>query len=151
MTAFRDATLRDLDALLALENDCYPPNQAYSRAEYRYALGPARAVNLLHEEDGRVVGFVGAFHHKRWRTGHIYTVNVHPSQRGRGLGVRLMDACHARLAALGMRRVVLEVNVENPSAIRLYEKAGYELIKRLPDYYTQYANNDAFLFERPLP
>ena len=146
----REATLADLDALLALENACYPPNQAYSRAEYRYALGPARAVNLALEEDGRIIGFAGAFHHKRWRTGHIFTVNVHPSQRGRKLGVLLMDACHARLAELGMRRVVLEVNVENASAIKLYENLGYCLVQRLPGYYTQYANNDAFLYERAL-
>ena len=146
----RSATLADLDALLALENACYPPNQAYSREEYRYALAVAKAVNLAHEEDGRIVGFVGAFHHKAWRAGHVYTVNVHPSQRGKGLGKRLMAACEARLADLGMRRVVLEVNVENDAAIALYESCGYARVKRLPNYYTQYENNDAFLYEREL-
>ena len=148
--AFRDAKPSDLDALLALETACYPPNQAYSRDEYRYSLGVAKAVNVLWEEGGAVTGFVGAFHHRTWRVGHIYTVNVHPSQRGRGLGVRLMEECHRRLAALGMERVILEVNVENASAIRLYEKCGYVQRQRLPDYYTQYANNDAFLYERAL-
>lgn len=147
----RDATLADLDALVALEQACYPPNQAYSRDEYRYALRDAKAVNLVHEEDGAPVGFVGAFHHRTWRTGHVYTVNVHPSQRGKGLGKRLMAACEARLATLGMTRVVLEVNVDNQAAIALYESCGYVRVKRLPDYYTQYANNDAFLYARDLP
>lgn len=148
---FRPASLDDLDALLALENACYPPNQAYSREEYRYALARAKAVNLLHEDEkGAVTGFIGAFHHRAWRVGHVYTVNVHPSERGRGLGVRLMDACHDALRGLGMTRVVLEVNVENESAVRLYEKCGYRLVQRLPDYYTQYRNPDAFLYERPL-
>lgn len=146
----RVATAADLDAVLALEQACYPPRQAYGREEYRYALRVAKAVNLLHEEDGRVVGFVGAFHHRTWRTGHVYTVNVHPSQRGRGLGVRLMAACHDALAALGMERVVLEVNVDNQAAIALYEKCGYRLVRRLPDYYTTYDDNDAFLYERDL-
>ena len=146
----RDATLADLDALLALENACYPPRQAYSREEYRYALAVAKAVNLLHEEDGAPVGFIGAFHHRTWRTGHVYTVNVHPSQRGRGLGKRLMAACEARLAKLGMRRVLLEVNVENAAAIALYEACGYQRLQRLRDYYTQYANPDAFLYGRDL-
>lgn len=151
MRPFRPAGLDDLDALLALENACYPPNQAYSRDEYRYALARAKAVNLLHEDDaGAITGFVGAFHHRTWRVGHVYTVNVHPSERGRGLGVRLMEACHDALRGLGMARVVLEVNVENESAIRLYEKCGYRLVQRLPDYYTQYRNPDAFLYERPL-
>lgn len=146
----RDARPSDLDALVALENACYPPHQAYSREEYRYALSVAKSVNLVHEEAGEVVGFVGAFHHRTWRTGHVYTVNVHPSARGRGLGRRLMAACEARLAGLGMRRVLLEVNVENAAAIALYEACGYARLKRLPDYYTQYANPDAFLYGRDL-
>lgn len=146
----RDATLRDLDALLALENACYPPNQAYSREEYRYSLATARAVNILHEQENALVGFVGAFHHKAWRIGHIYTVNVHPKARGAGLGSLLMAEAERRLAALGMKRVVLEVNVDNEGAIKLYEKCGYAQTARLPGYYTQYANNDAFRYEKAL-
>lgn len=151
MALTRDATLADLDALVELENACYPPHQAYARDEYRYALAVAKAVNLVHEEDGRPVGFVGAFHHRTWRTGHVYTVNVHPAQRGKGLGKRLMAACEERLARLGMRRVLLEVNVENAAAIALYESCGYARLKRLPDYYSNYANRDAFLYARDLP
>lgn len=148
---FRDATPADLDALLALEDACYPPNQAYSREEYRYALVKAKALNVLWEdEEARITGFVGAFHHRTWRIGHVYTVNVHPSERGKGLGLRLMAECHGRLKEMGMRAVILEVNVENAAAIRLYEKAGYRLVERLKDYYTQYANNDAFLYETRL-
>lgn len=142
--------MRDLDALVELEQECYLPRQAYSRAEYRYALGIARAVNLVHEEDGRLVGFVGAFHHKAWRVGHVYTVNVHPSMRGRGLGKRLMEACEARLATLGMTRVLLEVNVENKAAMALYGSCGYSRAQRLPNYYTQYENNDAWQYEKAL-
>lgn len=146
----RNATVADLDRLVALENACYPPNQAYSREEYRYALARAKAVNLAWETQGAITGFVGAFHHQQWRVGHIYTVNVHPKARGRGLGLTLMNACEDRLRALGMTRCVLEVNVENEAAIRLYEKAGYARIERLKDYYTQYRVNDAFLYEKAL-
>ena len=146
----RDATVADLRLVLALENACYAPPQAYGLEEYRYALGRAKAVNLLAEDERGVAGFVGAFHHAIWRAGHVYTVNVHPARRGTGLGRALLAACEARLAALGMRRVVLEVNVDNADAIRLYERCGYALVKRLPDYYTTYANNDAFLYEKAL-
>ncbi len=146
----RDANLLDLSDLMALENVCYLPNQAYTREEYHYALVKAKAINLLVEEDERVIGFVGAFHHKTWRTGHIYTVNVHPDARGKKLGVQLLDACESRLRELGMQRSVLEVNVENESAIRLYEKTGYTRTKRLVEYYTQYRNPDAFLYEKRL-
>lgn len=146
----RDATLSDLDALLDLENACYPPNQAYSREEYRYSLATAQAINLIHEEDKTLVGFVGAFHHKAWRIGHIYTVNVHPKARGAGLGSQLMAEAERRLAALGMKRVVLEVNVDNVGAMKLYEKCGYARTARLVGYYTQYENNDAWRYEKSI-
>ena len=146
----RDARPDDLDALLALENACYPPNQAYAREEYRYALTRGKAVNLVLEERGAVTGFVGAFHHRSHRLGHVYTVNVHPKERGRGLGKLLMAACEDRLRALGMRRCLLEVNVENADAIRLYERCGYTRLQRLKDYYTQYRVNDAWLYAKEL-
>lgn len=148
--ALRDATLDDLPALLDLENACYPPNQAYSREEYRYALSRAKAVNLLLEDGGAATAFVGAFHHRSHRVGHVYTVNVHPKERGRGLGRVLMAACEERLRGLGMRRCVLEVNVENEDATRLYERCGYQRLQRLKDYYTQYRVNDAWLYAKDL-
>lgn len=140
----------DLDALVELERACYPPNQAYSREEYRYALTKAKAINLLLDEGAGPVGFIGAFHHRAHKLGHIYTVNVHPKERGRGLGRMLMEACHDRLRALGMRRCLLEVNVENEPAMRLYEATGYTRAERLKDYYTQYRVNDAWLYVRDL-
>ena len=145
----RDAAPSDLDALVELERACYPPNQAYAREEYRYALTRAKAVNIV-AEDASIVGFVGAFHHRGQRAGHIYTVNVHPKERGRGLGRVLMEACHERLRALGMRKCVLEVNVENSDALRLYERTGYTRLRLLKDYYTQYRVNDAWLCLREL-
>lgn len=146
----RAADARDLDAALALERACYPPAQAYGAEEYRYALARAKAVNLIAEDDAGVAGFVGAFHHRTWRTGHVYTVNVHPSRRGTGLGRLLMAACEDELRRLGMTRCVLEVNVDNHDAIRLYERGGYTRVRLLPQYYTTYANNDAWLYEKPL-
>ncbi len=146
----RNATLLDLTALVNLETACYPIHQAYTREEYHYAIAKAKAVNLIHEQDGRVVGFVGAFHHRTWRVGHIYTVNVHPDLRGKGMGKRLMTACEEQLRALGMARCVLEVNVENETAMRLYDACGYVQVKRLPDYYSSYRNPDAWLYQKEL-
>lgn len=146
----RQATLADLDALIDLENACYPPHQAYSRTEYRYALAKGKAINLVHEEAGSITGFIGCFYHKLWRAGHVYTVNVHPRSRGQRLGVRLMEAAHDELRRLGMTKVLLEVNVENEAAMRMYERCGYARQQLLKDYYTQYRVNDAWLYVKQL-
>ncbi len=102
------------------------------------------------EEDGAPLGFIGAYHHRTHRLGHIYTVNVHPAARGRGLGRILMASCESSLRSLGMTRVALEVNVENEDAIRLYERTGYTRIELLKDYYSTYRINDAWLYAKPL-
>jgi [ribosomal protein S18]-alanine N-acetyltransferase len=150
LTPIRDARPGDIAALLALEAVCYPPAEAFTREVYAHALGGARAVNLAAEEAGAIVAFVGAFHHKRWRLGHVYTLNVDPQARRRGLASALMIECERRLAELGMRRVALEVNVENAAGIALYEKLGYVRVQLLEDYYSGYPNKDGWLYEKDL-
>lgn len=146
----RDAGLADLDALIELEQACYPSAEAYDREQYRYALARAKAINLVHEEAGRAVGFVGAFHHAGHRIGHVYTLQVHPKERGRGLGRALMAACEDRLRALGMERVMLEVKVDNVPALALYERAGYERSQLLRGYYVGHRVRDAWLCVKEL-
>lgn len=141
----------ELDDLVALELRCYPAQSAYSRQEYRYVLTRAHALNLTLRDPARaVVGFAGAFLHAGWRAGHVYTVNVDPSQRGKGLGRVLMEALEAGMRREGMARSLLEVNVANATAIGLYEAMGYERLKRLKDYYTTYPEKDAFLYGKNL-
>lgn len=145
----RDATTNDIDALLALERACYPSEVAWGRAEYRPLL--AHGVCLVDEVDGTIVGFIGAFTHRGWSVGNVATVNVRPDARRRGVGARLLAACEARLREAGMLRVLLEVNVANADAIRLYERAGYARLRRIADYYAEgYAEKDAFAYAKEL-
>lgn len=62
---------------------------------------------------------------------------VHPNFWGQGIGSRLMEAI-LDLADnwLNLKRVELEVNIDNPAAIRLYEKFGFvaEGTKRMHTY-----------------
>jgi ribosomal protein S18 acetylase RimI-like enzyme len=143
---FREAVPADLDALVALEAVCYPGDAACDRAEVRRWLR-GNAINLVWEEGG-IVGYVGARWHRGWARGEVFAVSVHPAFRGRGTAQRLLAEAESRLAAVGMSRVVLQVNAGNAGAIRLYEAAGYRLVRRLPDYYTSYADKDALLYEK---
>lgn len=49
-----------------------------------------------------------------------------PSMRGRGLATRLTRALAARAGADGIRLIHLQVEADNPTAIRLYERLGFE-------------------------
>lgn len=56
-------------------------------------------------------------------------VGVVPSARRSGVGEALMRALHEQALERGVRRVWLEVIVENSGAFALYEKLGYELVQ----------------------
>jgi RimJ/RimL family protein N-acetyltransferase len=58
-------------------------------------------------------------------TGEIYSLNLHPSAWGRGLGRGLLAAATARLGQLGLSRVTLWVLPGNIRARALYERFGF--------------------------
>jgi ribosomal protein S18 acetylase RimI-like enzyme len=56
-------------------------------------------------------------------------IGVATRQRGRGLGNKLLSAFLEASRAKGYYSVVLSVEKENSSAISLYEKAGFKIVK----------------------
>ncbi len=68
------------------------------------------------------------FRYGVWRAGGdclLEDLFVDPAARGAGLGRALIDATLGRARARGCRRVELDVNEANDTAIRLYESAGF--------------------------
>lgn len=59
---------------------------------------------------------------------------VHPSWRGRGLGQELLVDSLKTARRRGIRSMNLEVRSSN-TAIKLYEKIGFEYVHRRPGYY----------------
>lgn len=60
------------------------------------------------------------------REGAIQNIGVHPEYRGLGLGSALINASLSGFRQVGCHRAHLEVTVENSSAIRLYERLGFQ-------------------------
>jgi len=78
---------------------------------------------LLYDKD-KVVGFmkiniydIGGF---------VNGIGIHPDYRRKGLAKKLMTASLVRAAENSMENVVLEVDIENKHAIRLYEQLGFK-------------------------
>lgn len=59
---------------------------------------------------------------------YLYLIAVGPDLRGKGVGQLLVKDCMRRAAEAGCRFLYLTVKLNNASAIRLYEKAGFERI-----------------------
>ena len=131
--AIRDLTADDLDEAWALDQECFEPGIAYSRAEIRSFVSRPGAIALAAETGGRLVGF--AIAERRGSRGHVVTIDVAESARRRGLGRRLFGEIFRRLADEGARRIRLEVDVRNAGAIRFYEELGFEKTRVLRGYY----------------
>ena len=129
----RELSLDDLEAAWRLDQDCFEPGIAYSRAEIRSFLSRSGAIALAAEVDRRLAGF--AIAERRGGRGHVITIDVAETSRRRGLGRRLFAELFSRLEAAGAREIRLEVDVRNAGAIRFYEGLGFEKTRVLRGYY----------------
>jgi putative acetyltransferase len=83
----------------------------------------------VHNETGRVVGMLG-LHTYQGRRAHVGSIGmfVHDDYQSQGIGSRLVEAM-LELAEkwLNLKRVELTVYIDNPAAVRLYEKYGFAI------------------------
>jgi ribosomal protein S18 acetylase RimI-like enzyme len=63
-------------------------------------------------------------------TGHLTQICVAPSQRGTGLGYELLRQSLVGLRTAGCRSATLTVTSANHDAVRLYERVGFETIRK---------------------
>lgn len=78
----------------------------------------------------------GAFKEFDPQSVEIKRMFVLPAFRGKGIGVSILKELESWAAELNYPSCVLETGKKQPEAIRLYQKAGYRIIKN----YGQYEN-----------
>jgi [ribosomal protein S18]-alanine N-acetyltransferase len=141
----------DLDALFALDRQCFRPGIAYSKSELRYYLSHPCSFSFLAEDESHtILGFAIAESRLKdgMRAGHIITIDVAPAARRLGLGRLLMDALLERLRSTGTVIVRLEVAVDNEAAQAFYRKLGFSETGRIRGFYM--GRLDALVMEAQL-
>lgn len=130
----RWATKEDLDSLFDLEQICYK-EETFHRKQLKYLLLKARSMVLVAEIGDNIVGSIIILLRERILNARIYSLNVHPEHRRKGIAGSLMDTALDILEEKGYDNVTLEVGINNRIAHDLYRSKDFIVDKELPRYY----------------
>eukprot|EP00968_Pinguiococcus_pyrenoidosus_P015506 scaffold1435_cov267-Pinguiococcus_pyrenoidosus.AAC.30 len=134
-----DAALQEVMALVDREL-----SEPYSIYTYRYFLMTWPEHCLVVRKDDRMIGCVVCKLEQEAFAfaGYIAMLVVEKDFRGFGIGSQLVVGAIDSMRRDGAEEVVLETEVTNKAALRLYERLGFSREERLFRYYLN--NNDAF-------
>lgn len=129
----RSAFGDDAEALSRLHEECFP--DAWSAETIRSLIERSSVVGLVNaaEDEREVRAFL--LMQVIAEEAEILTFCVANRFRRMGIGGSLLAAATMRASALGAVSVVLEVGVDNGSALSLYVSQGFKQIGVRPAYY----------------
>ncbi|MBN2162235.1 MAG: peptidase C39 family protein [Pontiellaceae bacterium] len=137
--AIRNAVESDLSRLMELESESFSSDRL-SRRSFRNWIKASHGILLVAEEEGMLIAYGLGILHKGTRLGRLYSLAVHASARGQGLGKRLVQQIEQQAAERGRLYMRLEVDECNQTAIDLYKSMGYRIFGVYPDYYESHHN-----------
>jgi len=124
--------IADLDGIESIEQRAY--ETPWSRSMFASELAKPTSICLGAFEGVELVGYViNSRYVDAW---HVMNVAVDPDRRGRGIATALLRRLFELTADDERRGYTLEVRVSNDSAIRLYERLGFEARGIRRGYYT---------------
>ncbi|MDH4944982.1 ribosomal protein S18-alanine N-acetyltransferase [Sulfurimonas sp. C5] len=128
----RYAQSNDAKELFLLENRLFKEeNYPLSLASFRYHIRH----NFLYvaEVEEKIVGYVLVLIKRK--TAKLYSIGIDEEFRGKGISTKLIIAALDKVAMLGFEKIVLEVRIDNKSALALYKKFGFQTIKQEVHFY----------------
>lgn len=143
---FREMTASDIEAVYIIE--CKSFQTPWSIESFYKEINENRLARYyVIEEDGLIIAYGGM-----WiivDESHVTNIAVLPESRGRGMGNVLVENMIEAAKVLNVVNMTLEVRVTNESAIKLYEKHGFERSGVRPNYYKE-NNEDALIMWKKL-
>ena len=100
---------------------------------------------LVCEENGKVIGFITYV--IIYERAEIIDIIINLDYRKKGYGFNLLKSAIAEIKKHDVENITLEVNSNNVSAIKLYEKHGFKVVAIRRKYY---GDNDAYLMKKDL-
>ena len=141
---------RDLASVMEINMIALPEH--YSEYFFESILRELPEAFIIAEINGRIVGYIMCkieFGFSNFRKlgfvkkGHVVSVAVLPEHRGKGLGKALMLEGINGVMNRKSDEIYLEVRSSNESAIKMYQKLGFQIKSKLRAYYRD--GEDAYL------
>ena len=141
----RDATIEDLPRIVEIYNGSVPTRLATadtekvsveSKKEWFERHTPGKRPIMVHEEEGRIVGWVSfESFYGRPAYDHTAEISIYIDQGScsKGLGRKLLEEALAMTGDLDIKTVVGYIFSHNEPSIRLFKKFGFDEWGRLPD------------------
>lgn len=132
----------DVNQVVKINYSCLPEN--YNESFFLDLFYRYPKTFLVSICNGLVVGYImcrielGFSEIRRFniiKKGHIVSIAVLSECRMRGIGRALVDEALKGMKEYNVKECYLEVRVNNISAINLYRKLGFKVVKRNYNYY----------------
>jgi [ribosomal protein S18]-alanine N-acetyltransferase len=141
----------DFEALLAMDQVCFPKTIAYGRREMKSYLQSEGSHCIVAEIPGpanpkMIAGFI--LTERSGEFAHIITLDVLEHFRRQSVGSRLLGAAEREAFADGVALMYLETATTNKAAIALWNKHGYRETGTIENYYGRSQN--AFEMQKSL-
>lgn len=125
---------KHLDRVVRIEKENFLT--PWSRSAFEFDLDENKLARYwVVLKNGEIIGYSGI-----WLVGriaHITTICIVKKWRGKKMGRWLLLKTMSLGADEGAERFTLEVRESNIEAISLYEKVGYRMVGRRPNYYQE--------------
>ncbi len=130
----RHAKREDFFDIAILEEISFK-EENFNRKQLRYLLFKAKSIVLVAFVESKLIGSIIVLLRNHISNARIYSLEVHPAYRRRGIASLLMDAALESLKEKGYKKITLEVGINNGAAQKLYEMKGFAMDKILYNYY----------------
>lgn len=143
-----EASIKYLDRLYEIEMECFK-GEAFTKQQIAQLLKNDNSISLVAKVEGKIVGFIiGVLSMENESlVGHILTIDVSPSHRRKGVGMKLLQEMEKVFRNKRVKICRLEAREDNIAALNLYLKLGYKKVGKLKYYY---GNAHGILLEKQL-
>ena len=142
----KEVTPKNLKEIMKLEQSIFDKD-AFSEELIRKLIKNNLFFSKL-EKNGikkELIGFVIVINDRK---DHVNIINfiINPKYQNQGYGSYLLAKTILKIKKIdNIKKIVLNVKVNNPSAIKLYEKFGFQITQKIENYYS--LKDSAYLME----